>query len=181
MLITADDSCLLLIDLQKRLVPAVPDGRSVVENCAWLVEIANILSVPVLVSEQYPEGLGQTVSRLANLVHKSAVMEKVHFSCMASAACCERIEGLGCRQMVVAGMESHVCLLQTVLDLKQSGYEVFVVADAVASIRSADRDLAFVRMRDEGVRLVSRAMVAYEWLRKADTDQFREINRHYLR
>ena len=78
-------------------------------------------------------------------------------------------------------MESHVCVLQSALELKAAGYAVFVVADGVASIRDTDRDLAFLRMRDEGVRLVSRSMVAFEWLRKAGTEEFREISRSYLR
>ena len=108
-------------------------------------------------------------------------MEKIHFSCFAESAFRIRIEALNRPQVVVTGMESHVCVLQSALELRQSNYEVFVVADGVASIREADRDVAFLRMRDEGVRLVSRSMVAFEWLRRADTDEFREISRNYLR
>jgi len=181
MLIRAGESCLLVVDVQERLVPALPGGQAVVESCAWLMEIANRLSVPILVSEQYPEGLGHTVSRLVDLVAESAVMKKVHFSCFAEPTCRQRLEALGRRQIVVAGMESHVCVQQSALDLKHAGYDVFVVADAVASIRDADRDLGFLRMRDEGVRLLSRSMVAFEWLGKADTKEFRDISQRYLR
>ena len=181
MLIRAESSMLLVVDVQDRLAKAVPEGERVIENCAWLMEIATKLSVPILVSEQYPDGLGHTVARLAKLVEKNAVVEKVHFSCAAAPSCRERIKELGRPQIMIAGMESHVCVLQSALELGHAGYNVFVVADAVASIHAGDRDLAFKRLRDEGVRLVSRSMVAFEWLHKADSEMFRDISLHYLR
>jgi len=108
-------------------------------------------------------------------------MEKLHFSCAAERDCMRRIDALGREQIVVIGAEAHVCVLQTVLDLRAVGKEIYLVADAVSSRSPRDVELALERMRAEGVRVVSREMVAFEWLHQAGTDRFREISREFLR
>jgi len=181
MLMRAETSCLLVVDFQERLMPAVHQSDQVVANGAWLIQIARRLAVPVLASEQYPKGLGHTVAAIRELLPADAFMEKTHFSCAAELECMRRIDLLGRDQVILVGAEAHVCVLQTALDLKMAGKEVYLVADAVSSRSPRDVDLALARMRAEGVRVVSREMVAFEWLHQAGTDHFRDISREFLR
>ncbi|MBI4987867.1 MAG: hydrolase [Rhodocyclales bacterium] len=180
MLMNRDQSALLVIDIQERLLPHIHEGQAVLDNAVWLVKLAQRLGVPVMLSEQYPKGIGHTVAVLRELTLSAAVAEKLHFSCV-EAKCLDGLPGGERTQVVVAGTESHVCVLQTVLDLRAQGKEVFVVADAVGSRRPADKALALERMRSHGIDIVSREMVAFEWLGQAGTDEFREISREFLR
>lgn len=181
MLIRAERSGLLVVDVQERLLPALHRAEQVLANCIWLVQIAQRLNVPVLLSEQYPKGLGLTVAELRERVPESDVLEKLCFSCIDETHWQERIEASGRRQWVLVGAEAHVCVLQTALGLVQAGKEVYVVADAVASRTPENRELALARLRAEGVRIVSREMVAFEWLGRAGSEQFRAISREFLR
>lgn len=180
MLMNRDQSVLLVVDIQERLLPHINEGQAVLDNAVWLVKVAQRLGVPVMVSEQYPKGIGPTVAVLRGLTFPEGVAEKLHFSCVA-AKCLDRLPGCERPQVVVAGTESHVCVLQTVLDLRAQGREVFVVADAVGSRRPSDKALALERMRSHGVQIVSREMVAFEWLKQAGTDEFRSISREFLK
>ncbi|HRD66968.1 MAG TPA: hydrolase [Candidatus Competibacter sp.] len=181
MLMRAETSCLLVVDFQERLMPAIHQADQVVANSAWLIRIAQRLNVPVLASEQYPKGLGQTVTAIRELLPAGAFVEKTHFSCAAELECMRQIDLLGRDQVVLVGTEAHVCVLQTALDLKMAGKEIYLVADCISSRSPHDAELALERMRAEGVRIVSREMVAFEWLHRADTDRFREISRDFLR
>lgn len=181
MLMRIETSCLLAIDFQERLMPAVHDADGVVANAAWLIRIAQRLNVPVLASEQYPQGLGHTVAAIRELLPAEAFMEKLHFSCAAERDCMRRIDSMGRQQVIVIGAEAHVCVLQTALDLRAAGRDVYLVADAVSSRSPRDIELALERMRAEGVRVVSREMVVFEWLHQAGDNRFREISREFLR
>lgn len=108
-------------------------------------------------------------------------LEKLHFSCSADPGCTATLDALGRGQVVIIGMEAHVCVLQTALGLRQQGKDVFVVADAVSSRDPEDKALALARMGQAGVWVVSREMVVFEWLHCAGTDTFREISQNYLR
>lgn len=181
MLIDAEKSLLLVVDVQERLVPAIHEGERVVHNIGWLMQIAAELGVPTLMTEQYPRGLGPTVAELRELVPAEDVVEKIHFSCAASPECRRRLDEVSCEQIVLTGIEAHVCVLQTALGLVRDGFEVYVVAEATSSRRAADAELAFERLRHDGVRVVGREMVAFEWLHQAGTDQFRDISKRFLR
>ena len=180
MLISADHSLLLLIDLQERLAPAIRDIDAVLRHNLWLVAVAQRLAVPAAATVQYPAGLGPMVPTLTARIQAEDIVEKIHFSAVADG-CLEALAGFSRRQVVLTGTEAHVCVLQTALDLLAIGKEVFVVAEAVGSRRPEDRELALERLRQEGCRIVSREMVAFEWLHKAGSDIFREISREYLR
>ncbi|NMQ18553.1 hydrolase [Candidatus Competibacter phosphatis] len=181
MLMKIETSCLLAVDFQERLMPAIHDADRIVANGAWLIQTAQRLNVPVLASEQYPRGLGHTVAAIRERLPAEAFMEKLHFSCAAERDCMRRIDALGRQQIVVIGAEAHVCVLQTALDLRAAGRDVYLVADAVSSRSPRDIELALERMRAEGVRVVSREMVVFEWLHQAGDDRFREISREFLR
>lgn len=180
MLISFDRSTLLLIDLQERLQPAIDQAEQVLDAALWLTRVAQRLGVPVICTEQYPRGLGATLPPLRDLLPDSCVVEKMHFSAVSEGGLL-RAPGGDRAQFVVAGTEAHVCVLQTVLDLLSAGRRVFVVEEAIGSRRSADKALALVRMRSHGADIVSREMVAFEWLRRAGSDLFREISREFLR
>ena len=180
MLLRSDTSTLLIVDVQERLLPAIDDGERVLHNCTWLVRLAHELGVPVGVSEQYPQGLGPTVAALRELVSPEHIVQKVHFSCVAEG-CLAQLPGFAREQMVVAGTEAHVCVLHTCMDLLSEGRQVFVVADAVGSRNPLDREAALARLRQNGAQIVTREMVAFEWLRRAGTDLFRRISRDFIR
>jgi len=142
--------------------------------------VARKIGVPVMASEQYPKGLGHTNADLASELPENAIAEKVHFSC-AAAKCLPGLLGSDRRQVVICGMESHVCVLQTAIELREQGKEVFVVGDSVGSRDPADKALALERMRQHGVDVVAREMVVFEWLHKAGSPLFKEVSLEFLR
>lgn len=180
MLMSAQSSSLLVIDVQDRLLHHVHGWQKVLSNVTWLVRVAKRLGVPVMASEQYPKGLGHTNAELAQEFPVGAVVEKVHFSCV-SAQCLLGLPGSERPQIVICGMETHVCVLQTALELRSQGKQVFLVADSVGSRDPADKKLALERMREHGIEIVSREMVAFEWLKQAGTSVFKEISLEFLR
>ena len=180
MLIDREHCALLVVDVQERLLPHMYDWQRLLDNVIWMVRLARRLNVPVMASEQYPKGIGATQANLRALLPEGSIAEKLHFSC-ASANCLTGLPGGDRRQLVVCGIESHVCVLQTVLELRWQGKEVFVIADAVSSRDPANREFALARMRGHAVEVVSREMVAFEWLRQAGTAEFREVSAQFLR
>lgn len=166
--------------MQERLYPAIHVGPQVLENCLWLTRVAQRLAVPVICTEQYPQGLGATLPALRTLLPDSAMVEKLHFSAVPERGVFAATGGER-PQFVVAGTETHVCVLQTVLELLDAGRQVFVVDEAVGSRRPLDKALALERMRRHGADIVSREMVAFEWLRRSGTDLFRRVSREFIR
>ncbi len=173
-------SVLLIVDLQERLLPAIEHGNSVIEHAAWLIGVARQLAVPVLLTEQYPQGLGATAPAIATLVQPEERVEKIHFSAVAEGNLFSHPAGQR-QQWVVCGTESHVCVQQTVLDLLTAGREVAVVDEAVGSRRTRDKELALQRMSQLGAQIVSREMVAFEWLHQANTPDFRALLKNFIR
>jgi nicotinamidase-related amidase len=179
MLLRAERSFLAVVDVQERLAPAMATPEPAIARCEILMRAAARLGVPMLVSEQYPKGLGRTVPALAALAATNDVVEKIHFSCADEHAWAERLglfDESGRDQAVVCGMEAHVCVLQTALGLHEQGYQVAVVADAVSSRRKEDAGLALARMSQAGLTVVSAEMVVFEWLRRAGTAEFKELS-----
>ncbi len=175
MLMTARDSGLVIVDVQERLLPAMADPDSVVRGCGTLMQAARRLDLPMLVSEQYPKGIGPTVAALKALMAPDAVLEKLHFSCGEDPGVTDRLRGFGRRQVVVAGIEAHVCVLQSALRFRQQGYEVFVAADACSSRVPRNAEIGFDRLRQNGVSVVSVEMVLFEWLNCAGTPEFKDL------
>jgi nicotinamidase-related amidase len=173
--ICRDRSSLIIVDVQEKLCPVMDDPRRVIYNSCRLLRGAALLEVPVTVTEQYPKGIGPTMADLRPYYDPAVVIEKITFSCTKAAAFQERIKGLDRPQAVVAGIESHVCVLQTCLGLLAEGYEVFVVEDACSSRQSSDLVLAMDRLRGAGAAVVSTEMVLFEWLERADDPQFRTL------
>ena len=175
-----DNSALLVIDVQTRLLNLLPDWQRLLAHTVWLVKAAQKFNVPVMASEQYPQGLGPAHADLRALLPDDAVAAKAHFSC-AAAQCLPGLPGSERRQIILCGMEAHVCVLQTALDLHEQGKEVFVVGDVIGSRNPIDRDFAIERIRTHGIEIVTREMVVFEWMKQAGTDEFRDISKNFLR
>lgn len=176
MLIDAERSGLLVVDIQARLVPSMADPQAVIANSGVLLKAARRLRVPVLVSEQYPRGLGPTVAELRALLSPDEIVEKLTFSCLAEDDYLRRFRQLGREQAVIAGIEAHVCVLQTAADLLAAGAGVFVVADATSSRTTANHRAALARLGALGAAIVTTEMVVFEWLRRAGTPQFKDLS-----
>ena len=177
MLLDRERSALLVVDVQSRLAPAMAGAETVVGRVRVLLEAARRLGVPTLVSEQYPKGLGGTVDELAPSLGGAKVIAKNAFSCAREPELASALRAFDRHQVVVCGMETHVCVLQTALDLQEQGYAVHVAADAVGSRDTTRRDLGLARMRDAGCTIVDSEMVVFEWLGAAGTDEFREVSK----
>lgn len=175
MLIHAKRSSLLLVDVQENLAPVMADARTVYRGCGLLLRAAARLDIPVIASEQYSKGLGPTVGELAQLLPEGAVVEKIHFACSAEPAITDRLAALGRNQVVIAGIEAHVCVLQSALGLKEQGFEVFVVADACSSRLAANHQAAMQRLAANGVGVVTVEMAVFEWLHRAGTPEFKDL------
>jgi nicotinamidase-related amidase len=175
MLLERVKSLLLLVDMQERLVPFMAGAAEVTANCGILLRAAQELGVPVLASEQYPKGLGRTIPALVDLVpHR---LEKLEFSAYANKAIKDELTRAGQPQIVLAGVEAHVCVLQTALELVAAGYQVFVAADAVASRRPESREAALHRLRHAGAVVITVEMALFEWLRSAEAAEFRALSK----
>lgn len=175
MILDASRSLLLVVDIQVRLLPAMEEGPRVVAAAAKLMQAAALLGVPVLVSEQYPKGIGNTVPELAALAPAGSGHTKMTFSCAATPAIADAVAASGRTQLVLCGIEAHVCVLQTALGFAATGRDVAVAWDATSSRRESDRALAADRLRQAGVVLVSSEMVLFEWLGRAGTPEFKDM------
>jgi nicotinamidase-related amidase len=171
-LASPEGAVLLLIDLQERLMPVIHDNEVVVARAVRLAEAARLLDVPVCATEQNPARLGPTVAPLA--AYPQAVLPKTTFSAV-SAPGFSALMPLGASEIIVAGCEAHVCVLQTVLGLLPSRHRVLVAADAIGSRDPADRTAAIDRARQHGAEIVTSEMVLFEWLRDSQHPKFREV------
>lgn len=174
-LLSRHSSRLLVVDVQARILPRIHDGEALVQTCRRLIQGAGILGVPVFATEQYPKGLGETVPALAELLPSRP--EKLRFSsfeCLNWGTAGEQADDRF--QIVVTGIEAHVCVLQTVLDLLTAGYGVFVPADAVSSRRASDAQVALDRMASAGATIVTSESVLFEWCEEAGTPEFKQIS-----
>ncbi len=170
-LLSAEESVLLMVDLQQKLMPAIADGDAVVAECLKLAQIARLLAIPIVGTEQNPGKLGPNLEPLRGFC--DSVIAKNHFDACADGLLTALPPGR--RSIVVAGCEAHVCLLQTALGLVEHGYDVRVVRDAIGSRRVCDRDAALQRLDRHGAHLMSSEMVAFEWLRSCDHPRFRDV------
>ena len=163
-------SALLVIDFQARLMPAIADGAAVVANARRLIEAAEMLDVPVLVTEQNAKGLGATIPQLAP--GKDGVFHKTSFDSCRMPGFLDRLPDRS--DLVVAGCETHVCVLQTALGLIDAGKRVWLVRDAVGSRRAESKETAIRRLERHGAEIVTAEMVVFEWLQTAEHPRFRD-------
>ncbi len=177
MLLQSDKSHLLVVDVQERLMPAVLDGDRVISRTEILIAAARRLGIPVTASQQYPRGLGPLVPQVLSHLETEEVLDKTAFNCMADMGLVGRVTEFSRPQVVVCGVETHICVLQTAMGLAAKGYSPFVVIDACSSRSDFDKTTAADRMRADGICVVTTEMVCFEWLGEAGTDAFRDISK----
>ena len=176
LLLGREDTALLIIDVQEKLIPAIEDRNRLIWNIRRLADAAKIMNVRVAATEQYAKGLGGTVSPIRESLSDLSIPDKLQFS---AAGCTGLLEGFsvaGIHKIVLAGIEAHVCVLQTALDLLCEGYQVYVVADAVSSRNLRDSEIALRRLESSGVYLTTTESVMFEWCRQAGTPEFKQIS-----
>ena len=178
-LLNFSDSVFIMIDMQQGLISAMPNDVAIatVKNTQRLLTAATTLDIPIMVTEQYPQGLGATVTELAELIDSENVIEKTSFSCAKVRTFMKRLDDMGRKQVVLAGMESHICVLQTALDFLAQGFHVYVVEDAICSRDSNNKANAIHRMRDLGVNVTNMESVLFEWLGDAAHPQFKALSK----
>ena len=175
MLLTHKNSILLIIDVQTALFPVIKGRELCLRNIGTLLAVREKLNIPVLVTKQYPQGLGRTIYSILNTVRPIEVLSKTHFSCAREPTILAALQSTGRRQIVISGMEAHVCVLQSALELMAHGFKVYVVEDAVSSRKNSDYKAALARLSRNNIEVVTTEMVIFEWLEKACTEEFRNI------
>ena len=181
MLMKRPDSLLLIIDVQERLAPATDSPREVITGCSRLIGAARELEVPFMIVEQNPSSLGATMVDLRRAAGGGAVFySKMEFSCAANPQIMAGIKNSGKKQIIIAGVEAHICVLQTAVELHEQGYEIFVVSDASSSRQPLQTVIAWQRLNSCGINVVSSEMVLYEWLQSAADPQYKDISKKYI-
>ena len=169
------DALLLVVDLQARLFPHIADGERIEQQSIRMIRAARELALPVVISEQYRDGLGPTLPSVLAGATDATIVEKLAFSVCGDPSAMNRLEALGRRQILLVGIEAHVCVQQTALDLLGRGLAPIILADAVSSRRAFDRDIAFERMRQAGVIVTTVESAIFEMTRQAGTELFKRI------
>ncbi|HAK88855.1 MAG: hydrolase [Nitrospirae bacterium GWC2_46_6] len=174
-----NDVLLLIVDIQERLVPAMkPDVKDAVfKNCGHLIELSKMLNIPTVLTEQYPKGLGPTVNEIKDLLPEYRPIAKLTFSCCEEPDFLREIKKLNKKTIILAGMETHICVLQTCIGLLKEGFNVHLVSDAVCSRAKANWRTAIEFMRDAGAVITCTETVLFQLLKVAGTEEFKTISK----
>jgi nicotinamidase-related amidase len=173
--ITRAKAGLVVVDIQERLLPSIVDMDRLVQTALRLIRGAAILRLPIFVTEQYRKGIGATVPEIASAIPGFAPLEKTAFSCFGAPGFVEALRATGVRDVLLCGIEAHVCVLQTCFDLLENGFRPFIVADAISSRTAENHRLGVERMRDSGAVIVSNEMILFELMEHAGTDEFKQV------
>jgi nicotinamidase-related amidase len=174
-LISADDSFVLAVDFQEKLATAMADMGATQEAALALFTGASALGIPIAITEHCASAIGPTLTALRDAADGAKILPKVHFSAAREVSCLDYLRKLGRRQVILCGMEAHVCVLQTAFGLTAAGFDVHVVADAVTSRDPRDRFGGIARMADRGIQRVTAEMVLFEWVERADSKGFKAL------
>jgi len=167
----------LVIDIQEKLFPHIDNHDQLQTNCEILLSGLKVLDIPIIVTEQYPKGLGHTIKAVSDLITDFSPIEKLSFSCCGEKKFLEAVQGYSKRNVIIFGIETHVCVLQTVMDLIERGYHPVIIEDCVSSRKPKDRETALKRMAREGVIITTYESILFELCEVAGTDQFKQISK----
>lgn len=176
-LLKREDSVLLIVDVQESFRSNINDFSNITRNITIMAEAAKILKLPVVVTEQYPQGLGNIVAEISACLGEHKLFEKSCFSCCGNEAFMSHFEGLGRKQIVVTGIEAHVCISQTVHDLIEAGYQVHLVTDAISSRSVKNKEVGIHKMAQAGAIQSSVEAALFEMLVEANTETFKSVQR----
>jgi len=171
------EALLVVVDIQERLAAVMGDRERVVSNTIHLIEAAKLLRIPMLLTEQYPRGLGPTVGEIKDALPSYEPFEKMAFGCCGDKAFLQSLTASGKRKVILAGMETHVCVLQTCLGLLKERFAVHVVGDAVCSRTRENYEIGIAFMRDAGAVITGTETVLFQLLEKAGTDEFKVLSK----
>lgn len=171
------EAVLVIVDIQERLAAVMSERKKVVDNCLHLIELCKLLDIPILLNEQYPKGLGPTVGEIKEALQPYEPFEKITFSCCKGETFPEKLSATGRKKIILAGMETHVCVLQTCIGLLREGYGVHAVSDAICSRTKENFRTAIEFMRDAGAVITCTEAVLFQLLEKAGTEEFKTISR----
>ncbi len=175
MRILAENTSAVLIDIQEKLLPVMHEKEMLEKNCAILIQGLKALSIPLIITQQYTKRLGDTIASLKALTNESAI-DKMAFSCCDEPKFLEELEKYDRENVLVFGIESHVCVLQTAMDLTEAGYQVIVVTDCITSRKECDKEIALTRLQYEGAILTTYESILLELCRVSGTEQFKVIS-----
>ena len=175
-MLSTEKTVLLIIDVQEKLTRVMADKESLVVNLQKLIKGAKVLGLPLLLTEQYPQGLGATILEVISLLPEIKPLAKMSFNCCDDLKFLEKLKSLKRKQVLVTGIESHVCVYQTASALLGLGYEVQVVADCVCSRAKENKNIAIEKMRDMGVSITSTEIALFELLKTAENKNFKDIS-----
>ncbi len=167
----------LVIDIQEKLFPHIDNHAALEKNCRILIQGLRILDIPMILTEQYPKGLGSTIAPLKILLGDIPPIEKMSFSCCGEEIVLAKLKGAERRNVLVFGIEAHVCILQTILDLPEHGFQPVVLEDCISSRKATDKKSALRRMEQTGVIFSSYESLLFELCQTAGTDEFKAISR----
>jgi nicotinamidase-related amidase len=177
MRILQNETAAVVIDIQERLLPHIHNGERILQNCLLLIDGLKTLSIPVLITQQYTKGLGPTVSPIVQKFSGFSYIEKTSFSCYEEPAFREKLLLSGRQNTILIGIESHVCVLQTCLDLIDDGFRPVIVTDCISSRKPDDKVIAIERMRQEGAIITTLESLLFELTRRAGSEVFKNISR----
>jgi len=175
-ILSRDSTALLLIDVQERILDVMINKDELIANCIKIIKGFKVLNLPVFFTEQYPKGLGPTSDLLLKELEGLTAIQKTSFSCLGAGNLFQSLKDNNVTQVVIAGIESHVCVQQTVLDLLANNFQVDVCADAVSSRKEKDLNIALERMRNNNVEITSVESVLFELLQESRTEEFKKIS-----
>ncbi len=170
-----DGAGLVIIDFQEKLVPLVSRKEETLKNAATMIEAARIYEIPIIFTEHYPKGLGKTVPEIADHLSGALPVEKVVFSAFGAPEFVKRLDELRVRTLIIAGIETHICVNQTVHDALEMGYRVHVLSDAVSARTGNNHEIGIEKMRQSGAVISSTEMALYELQYRADTPEFKRL------
>lgn len=177
MRILAEDTFAIAIDFQERLVPVISGNDQIVERTKILLNGLNVLEIPTILTRQYPRGLGDTIDEIKSLTESCKVFDKISFSCYDDVDIKKAINNFNKKNVIICGVESHVCVLQTIIDLQQNGFQAIYVNDCAGSRFDSDKNIALHRIIQEGALVTSSEAILFELTRAAGTDKFKQISK----
>ena len=170
------ENCIFaIIDVQDKLVKAAKGGESLAENVSKVAKAAQILDIPVIITEQYPKGLGATVAQVKNALSNAKLIENTSFSAMNEPEFENELVNIGKTQILICGIETHICVLQTAADLLSKGYEVYVLKDGVSSRKEFENDTGIELLKQYGAKITCTEIVLFEWLKTSKNPNFKQI------
>ena len=176
-ILTKENTALLIIDVQAKIFPVMFESEKLLENTLKLIKGIKVLEIPIYYTEQYPKGLGETIQQIKDELTDINPIEKMTFSCYGAYNLFDRLKQDGITKVIICGIEAHVCVLQTGLDLLANGFSVYLPADAVSSRKKFDYKTAIQRMRQHGIEITLTESVLFELLQVCGTDQFKQISK----